>query len=107
MNPGERLMVLVFDAAAGKTELVISKLYPQGDNPIWPVTYVDDVDAKTFCALSLNTVSFTISFVCLSVFVLTSIYAILLVFTLLPALVWTSQDKDRKADKRDGKRDCI
>lgn len=29
MNPGERLMVLVFDAAAGKTELVISKLYPQ------------------------------------------------------------------------------
>ena len=44
MNPGERLMVLVFDAAAGKTELVISKLYPQGDNPIWPVTYVDDVD---------------------------------------------------------------
>jgi len=24
MNPGERLMVLVFDAAAGKTELVIS-----------------------------------------------------------------------------------
>ena len=25
MNPGERLMVLVFDAAAGKTELVISK----------------------------------------------------------------------------------
>ena len=44
MNPGERLMVLVFDVAAGKTELVISKLYPQGDNPIWPVTYVDDVD---------------------------------------------------------------
>ena len=44
MNPGERLMVLVFDAAAGNTELVISKLYPQGDNPIWPVTYVDDVD---------------------------------------------------------------
>lgn len=44
MNPGERLMVLVFDAAAGKAELVISKLYPQGDNPIWPVTYVDDVD---------------------------------------------------------------
>ena len=31
MNPGERLMVLVFDAAAGNTELVISKLYPQGD----------------------------------------------------------------------------
>ena len=44
MNPGERLMVLVFDAAADKTELVISKLYPQGDDPIWPVTYVDDVD---------------------------------------------------------------
>ena len=44
MNPGERLMVLVFDAAAGKAELVISKLYPQGDNPIWPITYVDDVD---------------------------------------------------------------
>lgn len=44
MNPGERMMVLLLDAAKETTQLIISKLYPQGDNPVWPVTYFDDVD---------------------------------------------------------------
>ena len=44
MNPGERLMVLVFDVASKQVNMVISKLYPQGEHPVWPVTYVDDVD---------------------------------------------------------------
>lgn len=44
INPGERMMVLLFDAAGEKIELVISKLFPQGEDPVWPVTYFDDIE---------------------------------------------------------------
>lgn len=43
INPGERMMVLFFDAAEKKAEMIISKLFPQ-ENPVWPVTYFDDTE---------------------------------------------------------------
>lgn len=44
IHPGERMMVLLLDAAEEKTVFVLSKLFPQEEDLGCPIIYFDDVD---------------------------------------------------------------